>query len=370
MLVDMNSPLVGLSIEEAGLRQLQGMYLAEIDRNGVIIPAVTPKEILRGGDRLVFVGIVDSVVELRRMRGLRPAYDQHFKLDTPRHQRCLIEAVASNTCPMLGISIRDGHFRQRYNAVVIAVARNGERIKQKIGDIVLHAGDTLLLEAPLTFVEEHRNSRDFFLVSPIEDSQLIRYERAPLAISILVIMVLLAATGWLSMLQATLVAASMMLLTRCCSLEIARRNIDWTVLVAIGASFGLGSALEVTGAADHIAHYLMSLIGNNPWASLVVIYVLTVCFTELITNNAAAALMFPFASNIAQDLHVNIIPYAVAIMMAASASFATPIGYQTNLMVYGPGGYRFTDYFRLGIPLNILTGIISLLIIFYLWPFK
>ncbi|WP_290631220.1 SLC13 family permease [Aquisalimonas sp.] len=369
MLVDADGPLVGRSIEKAGLRHLSGMFLAEIDRNGQILPAVSPQETLQAGDRLVFVGVVESVVELQKIRGLTPATDQVFKLTGHRSERILIEAVVSGSCPVVGRTIRDGQFRSRYDAVVIAVARDGVRLGGKIGDIVIRPGDTLLLEAKEAFAQRQRNSRDFFLVSQIEDSSPPRHERAPVAIGLLAVMVISAGLGVLSMLEAALLAAAGMLITGCCTVETARRNIDWSVLLVIAAAFGIGAAMEQTGVALVVAHSVIQAVGDAPWMNLVAIYLLTAGFTAVITNNAAALLMFPIALALASDLGVSIMPYAVAIMLAASASFATPIGYQTNLMVYGPGGYHFTDFIRIGLPLNLVTALVAVLVIPLVWGF-
>ncbi|SEP07044.1 SLC13 family permease [Aquisalimonas asiatica] len=369
MLVDTDGPLVGKSIESAGLRHLSGMFLAEIDRNGSVLPAVSPREKLQSGDRLVFVGVVESVVELQKIRGLTPATEQVFKLEGLRSQRIMIEAVVSGSCPVVGKTIRDGRFRSRYNAVVIAVARNGERLGGKIGDIVIQPGDTLLLEARQSFVDQQRNSRDFFLVSQVEDSSPPRHERAPLAIGLLGVMVVTAGFGWLSMLEAALLAAAGMLVTGCCTVETARRNIDWSVLLVIAAAFGLGAAMDQTGVALATAQTVMGFVGDAPLLNLAAIYLLTAGFTAVITNNAAALLMFPIAFAVSSDLGVSVMPFVVAIMLAASASFATPIGYQTNLMVYGPGGYHFSDFLRLGLPLNLVTALVAILVIPLVWGF-
>jgi di/tricarboxylate transporter len=369
MLVEPDSPLVGKTIEEAGLRHLPGAYLVEVDRDGFILAAVGPGERLRSNDRLVFVGVVDSVIDLQKIRGLVPATDQVFKLTAPRSSRCLIEAVVSNSCPMVGKTIRDGRFRSIYNAAVIAVARNGERINKKIGDIVLRPGDTLLLEAHPSFADQQRNSRDFFLVSRLEDSQPPRHERALLAVGLLIGMVLVASLTSAGMFKAALVAAGLMIATRCCSISLARRSIDWEVLLSIAASFAIGAALEKTKAAQMIADNMIGLAQGNAWASLAVVYLVTLITTELITNNAAAALMFPMAIATAAGLEVSAMPFVIVVMMAASAGFATPIGYQTNLMVYGPGGYRFSDYLKVGVPLDILIGVITVVIAPLKWPF-
>lgn len=370
MIVEPGSPVDGRTIEEAGLRHLTGMYLAEIERDGNLLVAVSPQERLRGNDRLVFVGVVSSVVELQRIRGLKPATNQVFKLDAPREKRCLIEAVVSNSCRLVGRTIRDGQFRKVYNAVVIAVARNGERIRKKVGDIILRPGDTLLLETLPTFTEQQCDSRDFYLVSRVEDSNPLRHDRMLTALVILGAMVTVVALQWLSMLAAAMLAAGLMLIARCCTASAARASVDWQILLVIAAAFGLGKAIETTGLAAEIATRLASVAGDNPWLALTVLYFATMLFTELITNNAAAVLIFPIALATSERLGVSFTPFAICIMMAASASFSTPIGYQTNLMVYGPGGYRFGDYFRVGIPLNLLMWVITVLIAPTIWPFQ
>ncbi len=369
MLVESRSPLDGMSIEEAGLRQLPGLYLVEVERGGHILPAVAPETLLQGGDRLLFAGIVESVLDLQKIRGLTPATNQVFKLDAPRHQRCLVEAVVSESFPLLGRSIREGRFRTLYQAAIIAVARNGERVRSKIGDIVPRPGDTLLMETHPSFFERYRNTRDFLLVSRLDNSTPPRHERAGLALLVMAGMVVLAASGLLSMLEAAMLAAGLMLLLRCTSASAARRSVDWQVLLVIAASFGMGAALQQTGAANAVAGGLVALAGDNPWAALALVFVATSLFTNLITNNAAAALMFPIALAAAARLDVSVLPFAIVIMKAASASFATPVGYQTNLMVMGPGGYRFIDYFRLGLPLTVLTGAVTVLIAPLIWPF-
>jgi di/tricarboxylate transporter len=308
------------------------------------------------------------VVDLQRIRGLTSAPNQVFKLAERRSDRLLVEAVVSNTCPLVGRNIRDGRFRNRYKAVVIAVARNGVRLRGKVGDIVLRPGDILLVEAGIGFLEGNRNNRDFFLVSAVPDSTPPRHERALLALGILTAMVLLAGVGALSMFKAALAAAGLMALTRCVSIAGLRQSIDWSVLLVIAAAFGIGGALQSTELALNVAMTMMNLAGDSLALNLMMIYLSTVLFTAVINNNAAALLMFPIAQAATANLDTSIVPFAMAIMMAASAEFSTPIGYQTNLMVYGPGGYRFSDYLRAGLPLNGVVGCVSLGMILW-WYF-
>ncbi|MCM1982081.1 SLC13 family permease [Lyngbya confervoides] len=363
------SPIVGKSIEKAGLRHLPHLYLAEVRRGDQLLPAIGPQQVLQGDDQLLFVGVVDSILDLQRIRGLEPATDQVFKLEEPRTDRCLIEAVVSNTCPLIGQTIRESRFRSQYNAVVVAVARNGDRLMGKIGDIRLDPGDTLLLEASPSFVRERRISRDFYLVSSIPNSEPMRHDRSPWAFGFTLAMVIVAALGWMSMLQAATLAAIGMLVLGCCSPRQAIRSIEWSVLLVIGAALALGAALESTGAAAAIAHRVIALAGDNPWLVLAALYAVTTVLTEVITNNAAAALIFPISLALAKQLNVSDLPFVIAIMIAASASFATPIGYQTNLMVYGPGGYKFTDFLRIGVPLNLIYGIVTVAITPLVYPF-
>ena len=370
MVVEPGSPLAGRTIEAAGLRHLHGLFLMEIDRNGHVIAAVTPTERLQAGDRLVFVGVIDSVIELQKIRGLRPATDQVFKLDDPRSERVLVEAVVSPSCPLVGRTIREGRFRSTYGAVVIAVARDGERLEMKIGNIVLQPGDTLLVEAGPNFLDRQRSNRHFYLVSEVTGSTPPRHDKAWIACTVLAAMVLAAALELVPMVAAALVAACAVVALRCISSTEARRAIEWESLLLIAASFGLARAMEKTGLAEAVAHSMIAAAGDQPHLVLAALYVVTMLFTELMSNNAAAVLTFPIAWQTAADLGVNPMPFIMAMTVAASCGFATPMGYQTNLMIYGPGGYKFSDYMRFGGPLNLLVMAITIALAPLIWPFR
>jgi di/tricarboxylate transporter len=359
-------PLVGRTIEGAGLRNLPGAFLAEVARGGDVFPAVEPTFVLRGGDRLQFVGPRDAVMDVARVHGLHTVSD-----DAPASggQRRMVEAVVGPDNALLGQTIRDGHFRSRYDAVVIAVARHGERLGGRLGDVVLRQGDVLLLETAPSWVGEWGPRRDFYLVSSIDDSALYRHEKAPIAVVLLAFVVGVAAAGWLGMMEASLLGAGAMLATRCMTLDEARQSIEWPVLVAIGASFALGEAIRSTGGGDVFAGAIASVGVTSPWLAMVLLYVGTAVLTELITNNAAAALMFPLGLALAERFGASPLPFVVAVMFAASASFSTPIGYQTNLMVFGPGGYKFTDFMRTGLILQVTCAIISCTLIPLVFPF-
>lgn len=364
-----SGPLVGKTIVQAGLRHLTYGYLAEIERQGTLITAVEPNRTLEQGDRLYFIGAPECASELRRIQGLKPAHGNVHKLDVANHQRCIVEVVLGAEFSALNKTIRESRFRTRFNAVILSVSRGGKRIQGKLGNIRLRMGDTMLLEASHQFVEQYRFRRDFLLVSPLNDSTPPDFHKAPLALGILFIMVLLSAIGLLPIMEAAFLAAGAMIATRCITASKARRYIDLPVLVVIAASFALGSAMTVTGAAGGIAGWLVFYDDIPAWTVMALIYLLTVAFTEVITNNAAAVLMFPIALALSEQLGVSHLPFVIAIMFAASASFMTPLGYQTNMMVYGPGRYRFIDYLKIGIPMSILTGSVAILLIPFVWGF-
>lgn len=368
MVVMAGGGLVGQTIEAAGLRHLPGLYLAEIQRDGYQITAVGPSERLLANDTLVLVGVLESVVDLQKIRGLAPPDDQARKLNAPAWNRKLVEAVVSSRCSLLGKTIREGRFRTHYGAAVIAVGRGEKRLPGKLGDVRLEVGDVLLLEASPTFLEQRSQSHEFFLVSDVPGGAVRRPERAWLALGILVAMVVAATMTSLSIMTAAMIACVAMIGFRCCTSDEARQSIDWSVLIVIGAALGIGRAMEQSGAAEVIANSLLGLAGGDKLLSLAAIYIATMLCTEMITNNAAAVLMFSIAWKTGLALGADTTPYVMAVMIAASASFSTPFGYQTNLMVYGLGGYRMTDYLRFGLPMNLLLFITAMVIIPLVWP--
>jgi di/tricarboxylate transporter len=369
MQVEAGGPLVGKTIEDAGLRNLSGLYVAEIQREDGVINAVAPGERLRAGDVLILVGALESVVDLRKIRGLATADAQTSKLNVPAWRRTLVEAVVSPRCALIGKTIREGRFRSHYGAAVVAVARGDRRLTGKLGDVKLEVGDVLLLEATPSFVRQRSESHDFFLVSAVDNAIIRRPEKAWASLVILLTMVVVASATRVGILPAAFVASIAMIAMRCCTTTEARRSIDWSVLIVIGAAIGIGNALKQSGAAEAVAGGLLELAGRNPLASLAAIYLATMLCTELITNNAAAMLMFPIAIKSAESLALSEMPFVMAIMIAASACFMTPFGYQTNMMVYGIGGYRLGDYVRFGLPVSVIVFVVSMIMIPMVWPF-
>jgi len=371
MMVQPNCPLVNSTVEGAGLRQLPGLYLIEIDRRGSALSPVKPDEVIESGDRLIFTGIVDTIVDLKKIPGLIPAEDATTELTSNViRTRRLSEAVVSATSPLIGQTPRQAGFRGLYDAAIVAIHRNGERISNKIGDIKFEPGDTLLLQTGSDFTRIHRNNPDFYLVSDVEDSRPLRFEKMGIAVAIMVAFVASMLLGILDPMLAAFVAAGLMIATRCLTVSEARQSVEWPVLVTIGASFGLGTALRETGAAAYLAGLLVNV--TSPWgpvATLAAIYFSTMVLNEMITNNGAAALSFPFCIEAAKLMDVSPWPFLMAVTLAASYAFSSPIGYQTHMMVYGPGGYKFRDFVRVGVPLNLLLWGAAVFLIPRVWSF-
>jgi di/tricarboxylate transporter len=372
MLVQPGCRLASKRVAEAGLRQLPGLFLIEIDRDGEAIGPVGPDEVIQANDRLVFTGVISTIVDLEKIPGLVPATDNRYEVSPAKKLgRRLCEAVISPSSPLVGQVVRDADFRSLYDAAIVAVHRNGARVSNKVGEIRLHVGDTLLLQAGLQFSKAFRNNPDFYLVSDVEDSSPVRFNRAWLAGIIFIAMITCFVSGRVDIMLAAFLAGGAMVATGCLSANDARRSVDLPVLIAIAASFGVGKALEQSGVARLFAGLLVEGTRSlGPTATLAAIYFGTMVLNELISNNAAAALSFPFCLESARLMGVNERPFIMAVTLAASYAFASPIGYQTHMMVFGPGGYRFTDFMRVGIPLNLLMWLVAIIFIPLIWPFS
>jgi len=353
MVVEDSGRVVGKTVEEAGLRNLEGVYLVEIERDGDVIAPVEPNRRLQPGDRLKFAGRADLIVDLQRTSGLRSAEEKHmWAIDDPQH--IFFEAVIGADSPLVGKTLTEADFRERYGAAVIAIHRAGEAVRQKLGQVRLRAGDTLLLLASRDFRTRWRGTHDFLLISRLGGAPPSSTRKAPLVAVTAVAVIALAAFEVLSILQLALIAAAIMIGARVVSVSEARNAIDLDVIVLIASAFGVGAAMESTGLAQTLADGFVDLLGPLGTVGIVLGVVLaTTIMTEVITNNAAAAVIFPIAISVANTAGLDPRVMAIAVAVTASSSFLTPLGYQTNTMVYGPGGYRFVDFLRAGIPVNI-----------------
>jgi di/tricarboxylate transporter len=353
-----DGPLDGAQVEAGGLRSLQGVFLAEVRRDTDVIAPARPDTIVRGGDVLVFVGRADHVLDLRNKPGLRSAEHEHAQaFHAAGHT--YFDAVVGPSSPLVGSTLRESEFRSRYQAAVLGIHRSGAPIRAKLGAVRLHVGDMLLVLSDEGFRERWRDRPDFLLIAHRGGLAPTSTRQAWLVAAVLGAVVLGNAIGLFEILQATLVGALVLVATRVLTMSEARRAIDTDVIILIAASFGLGRALEVTGLATTVANGIMAPFDVfGPSGALLGLLLATIALTELITNNAAVVLMFPVAMVVAEVHGLDPRSAALAIAIAASASFLTPIGYQTNTMVFGPGGYRFGDYIRLGLPLTVLLIVV------------
>ncbi|MFZ9668857.1 MAG: SLC13 family permease [Solirubrobacterales bacterium] len=354
MMVVAGGPLDGATVADAGLRNLKGIYLVELERDGHMFPAVSPSRVLRGGDRLTFVGESSQVVDFQRVtKGLESAESEHLlEVDSPEHT--FYEAVVGPDSRLVGQTLQDAEFRTRYQAAVVAIRRSGKRIDRQLGKVTLEAGDTLLLLAGPDFRVRSRRAKDFLVVLRIGGPPPSATKRAPFVGILAVAVITLAAFDVLSILELTLIAAGLLVVTKTVSISEAGEAIDFGVILLIAASFGVGAAIEVSGLAEVISNGLIDLFGS--WGDLGIIFAIALAMTiltELASNNAAVVVLFPITIAVAAEagLDPRIMVLMIAIM--ASSSFLTAVGYQTNMMVYGPGGYRFGDLIRAGLPLSI-----------------
>jgi di/tricarboxylate transporter len=369
MAVVPGGPLDGQTIEDGGLRRLRGVFLVEIERDDHAIAPVAPDETLRGGDRLTFVGRVDDIVDLQRMRGLISTESTQLeRLGGARHAFYEVVVGASD---LVGRTLRQAGFRGRYNAAVLAINRQGQRVEAKLGEVPLHVGDTLLILADPGFRDRWRDSREFLLVAPLSGVAPTRPRKAAAVALTVLGFVVLTGTGTLSLLQGALLVPLVLIASGSISIGEARRAIDLNLLVLIAASFGLGAAVEVSGLGQVIADGLLAGAAPlGPVAVLAAVFLATILLTELVSNNAAAVLIFPIALATAAGLGVDPRPFVLVVLFGASLSFLTPIGYQTNMMVYGLGGYRFADFPRLGTPIIVVAGAATLLLVPIFFPLR
>ena len=368
MVVVPGGPLDQQEVESGGLRHLQGVYLVRIERGEDSIAPVSPTTVLRGGDELRFVGQAGRVVDLQTMPGLSSKEAEHIP-DFEEGAGEFYEVVLGDASPLVGRTLRDVEFRGTYQGAVLAIHRSGQRIDAKLGDVRLRVGDTLLLLADASFRDRWYDRRDFLLVSHLGEATPRRTPRAWLVGAVVVGIVALAVTGTTSIVEAALLGAIVLVALRVLTPNEARNAVDIDVIITIAAAFGLAAAIQGSGLADELSSGLVSAF--EPFGArgvLLGIIIATLVLTELITNNAAAVLMFPIAIAAAEAAGIEARGAAITVAIAASASFLTPIGYQTNTMVYGPGGYRFFDYARLGAPLTAAVIVTMVILVPELWP--
>lgn len=365
MKVTAESDIIGKSLSEGNLRKLNDIFAVGINRHGSIISPVKPDEVVELDDVIFFSGKKDAMKLLSSVKGLIPHTHQEDDFNSLMNGKKtkLVEAVVSVASSVINKKIKDVNFRGRYDAVVLAIKRDGRKLDTGLGGTVLKSGDTILLLAGADF-SKRVDSSDFYLLSKTENVVPVDSRKVWITVISLVSMIALSAVGVLDIFYGAMVVFAILLLSRTISASEARKSIEINVLIVIASSFGLGIAIEKTGLAAMIAGGVIEYsAGWGLVGALAAVSLAVTLLTELITNNAAVALVFPVAMSVADKADASPIPFALAVAIAASASFATPIGYQTNLMVQGPGGYKFSDYLKIGVPMNLIYFVVSVLLI-------
>ncbi|ASF40736.1 SLC13 family permease [Halobacillus halophilus] len=368
MVVTADFPFTNKSVVEAGLRNLKGLYLIEIIRNNHKITPVTRNMKIQEGDRLIFTGMISTIADLQKRKGLQLDTGTDLSLDNIKNGgNKLREIVISHQSSLIGKTIKQSRFRKKYDAAVMAVHRNDEKVQGKIGDIVPKAGDLMLVVTGEDFEEKSEEHRDFYVISPIQHRKFYENEITGwFALILLMTMIVLVTIQVITIFKAMVITTGIMLITKMISPKQAKHSVQFQVLLLIASALGIGNVIIETGTAKWIAMKLVDgLAPLGIITILIAIYCLTNLFTELITNNAAAVIMFPIAYEVAVDSGIDPMGVAILVAIAASASFLSPIGYQTNLIVYGPGGYHFKDYIRTGLPLTLIVMIITVSIIYF-----
>ncbi len=363
--VQTGSKLINHTVEENGLRDLKDLFLAEIIRDGNRICAVTPQHIIQQDDILLFVGDIKSVPLLTRFDGLKVVHDKHEK--DIEH---LVEVVVSQSSKLIGKTVKEARFREQFHAAVIAIRRGHDRLQGGLGQVRLQAGDSLILAPGKSFYDLTNLKREFVYISGLDLQTHLGAKQSNIVLLSFAGVLGLSILGAVPLVKGLLVLLIGLMLCGTIKLSEIKRRFPIELLAVVGSAIGLAKLMIGTGLAGQISDAMFVVLGDfGPYGAFIAIFLMTVLFTELITNNAAAALSFPVAYSLAIGFNVEPLPFIMAIAFGASASFISPFGYQTNLMVYSAGNYRLKDYVMMGLPLSIIYSITVLTLIPLVFPF-
>ena len=361
--VDEKGALVGKTVEVAGLRALETLYLAEILRDGRKIKPVTPTDILLSGDRLVFTGDVSDVARIDQVEGLSTFAKREGLMKSE-----LTEVLVAPGSILDGRSAKSLGFRARFNAAIVAVQRDGKHVEGRLGELPLRAGDLLVLATGDDFAERKNLSRNFILLSDSLDVRLMDSKAGFLVTAALVAVIVMAALGGISLSLGLLILLVGFWAADVVSVDDLRRRFPFDIWILVSSALVVADAMiETELVASLVGSAMPFLSGNAPFVGLAIVFIITLILTELITNNAAAALMFPIGYALAEASGVDVMPFALAVAFAASGSFLTPYGYATNLIVQNIAGYKRGDYLRFGYPITLAytVGVLAMLYTVY-----
>lgn len=363
--VQTGSKLINRTVEENGLRDLKDLFLAEIIRDGNRICAVPPQHIIQQDDILLFVGDIKSVPLLTRFDGLKVVHDKHEK--DIEH---LVEVVVSQSSKLIGKTVKEARFREQFHAAVIAIRRGHDRLRGGLGQVRLQAGDSLILAPGKSFYSLTNLKREFVYISGLDLQTHLNAKQSNIVLLSFAGVLGLSILGAVPLVKGLLVLLIGLMMCGTIKLSEIKRRFPVELLAVVGSAIGLAKLMIGTGLAGQISDAMFVVLGDfGPYGAFIAIFLMTVLFTELITNNAAAALSFPVAYSLAIGFNVEPLPFIMAVAFGASASFISPFGYQTNLMVYSAGNYRLKDYVMMGLPLSIIYSITVLTLIPLVFPF-
>ena len=363
------SPLVGQTLRQAGLWEPIGFELRGLWRADGRSVELTPDAGFREGDVVAIAAAIDRLPDAWTTMGVRPLKTGQ-RMETPRHTHSLVEVVVSPHSTAIGRQVSEMPLPDSpYQLTLVGVSRDGQPVEGRLDDVRIQAADNAVLEVDDSFFYVARGEQDFSLVKPLEGYRIRRWHRAVTASVIVAAMVTVVTLGWMPMLNAGLLATGAMLLTGCMSLRSAGRSVDFATLIVLAAAIGVAAAVSHSGLAEAIAGALESIGANDPYSALIAVFVGHAIMSNLITTSASAVFMFPIALALAGSLGVSFMPFAITLMTGMVGATITPAAYQTNLMVYGPGGYKPSDFLWLGLPLTLLVGIITILLAPVAFPF-
>ena len=367
LLVPSDNPYIGKKIADAGLTDIHGGSLIEVIHFDEVISPVHGNEPIMGGDRLIFAGQIDEILELKKSHGFVNADHYIFTMDEVNKDRQLHTAYVTFGSSLINTSIGNSTFEKDNNMTLVAVARRGKRIDESPRDVVLQAGDTLLLECSPQLdinTEQLSSQLQFFDSGQVPNIG----KKTLISTTIMLLMIALSALNVIPLLQCAFLAAMAMLLFRCCNVDQAMKSINWNILMVFAGSVVLGTAIQKTGIAEQLAFGILDVCGSNPIIVMTAICLVGTFITEFISNTAAGAMFFPIMYEAAEKLGYEPYPFLIALMISVSSSFATPIGSPTHMLVYAPGGYRFSDFMRIGLLMNFIILAANIFIVNIIYP--
>ena len=375
MKISNDSPLIGKTCRDRNINQNYDVMVLDIQREGYLISTKVGEKIIQAGDILFVKGSVESFLRMKEVEKISLLTDEKLtQKELEQEDNVLMECMLTDKSDIVGKTLMQSNFRKRFRTFILAIRRDGLIIRKKIAHVILHTYDTLLIYGGRKEIDKLASRGDFILLGEVQ-ADLVKSRFWWVSILAIITTIVLAAFGILPILKGAIISAVILLLLRIISPNEAYQSIHWQVIVLISALIPLGIAIESTGTAAFIGQLISETVSDfspnkQPYILLGLIYLITMILTEVSSNTATAIIMAPIVMAVTNQMGIDARPFIFAVCFAASASFVTPVGYQTNLMVYGPGGYKFSDFIKVGLPLSIIFWLLAILFIPIIWPFQ